>query len=35
MRLERRQEGEDGKAGTIAYVCTIHPGQTGAITVTG
>ena len=23
------------KAGTIDYVCTIHPGQTGAITVTG
>jgi plastocyanin len=23
------------KAGTIDYVCTIHPGQTGTITVTG
>lgn len=23
------------KAGTIAYVCTIHPGQNGTITVTG
>jgi plastocyanin len=23
------------KAGTIDYVCTIHPGQTGAIAVTG
>jgi plastocyanin len=22
------------KAGTIAYVCTIHPGQSGTITVT-
>ena len=22
------------KAGTIDYVCTIHPGQTGKITVT-
>ncbi|MFL5836059.1 MAG: hypothetical protein ACJ76K_05665 [Solirubrobacteraceae bacterium] len=23
------------QAGTIDYACTIHPGQTGAITVTG
>lgn len=23
------------KAGTIAYVCTIHPGMTGTLTVTG
>jgi plastocyanin len=24
-----------GRAGTIAYVCTIHPGMTGRIVVTG
>jgi hypothetical protein len=26
---------DDKTGGTIDYVCTIHPGQTGAITVTG